>query len=212
MATMLEIEEYSDLFIGKSQGIYSSNGVYAGPMIEPCNEDDSLLFGYQIGLNSGGVVQSGRQIETEEWSVMDFGSLTMPSEDFHIIQNGNNQEVFTGATYPKAGDNMRLIDYLDDPKPDADFISNRVDGIAPFAVQFIDTSLNNPVAWKWNFGDGHASTSQNPIHVFSSPGKYTIQLRVYTYTQNDAILKHDYILAGILDFHADHTSGPVKLK
>lgn len=121
-------------------------------------------------------------------------------------------EIFQGATYPKAGDNMRLIDYLEDPKPEADFTSNRVDGIAPFAVQFIDTSTNNPIAWKWNFGDGHVSNAQNPVHSFLLPGKYSITLRVYTYTQSDLTIKFDYIRAGILDFQSNKTSGPVKLK
>lgn len=47
-------------------------------------------------------------------------------------------------------------------------------------VQFTDTSTNNPTAWSWNFGDGassnNTSTLQNPIHTYSTEGKYTVKL------------------------------------
>ncbi len=31
-------------------------------------------------------------------------------------------------------------------------------------------------SWKWDFGDGTSSTTQNPSHKYSSPGTYTIKL------------------------------------
>jgi PKD repeat protein len=43
-------------------------------------------------------------------------------------------------------------------------------------VNFTDNSLNNPTSWSWNFGDGNASSSQNPIHTYSSAGTYTVLL------------------------------------
>ncbi len=48
---------------------------------------------------------------------------------------------------------------------------------------FIDTSTGSPFAWAWNFGDpasGAANTSnvQNPVHVFSGAGTYTVNLTV----------------------------------
>lgn len=46
--------------------------------------------------------------------------------------------------------------------------------------QFIDFSIGNINSWFWNFGDGTTSTTQNPLHTFSSPGDYNVALTVTT--------------------------------
>ncbi len=49
-------------------------------------------------------------------------------------------------------------------------------------VAFFDQSNPGPsgpiTAWAWDFGDGGTSTSQNPSHVYASPGTYSVQLEV----------------------------------
>lgn len=49
-------------------------------------------------------------------------------------------------------------------------------------VNFLDsTTFNDPVvSYNWSFGDGGSSTLQNPVHTYSTPGLYTVQLRVRT--------------------------------
>jgi PKD repeat protein len=49
-------------------------------------------------------------------------------------------------------------------------------GTAPIAVPMYDSSSNNPTSWSWNFGDGQTSTQQNPVHMYTSPGSYTVSL------------------------------------
>ncbi|HSV64166.1 MAG TPA: PKD domain-containing protein, partial [Chthoniobacterales bacterium] len=53
-----------------------------------------------------------------------------------------------------------------------------VSGRAPLAVSFTDQSLGSPASWQWDFdGDGVIdSTEQNPSHVFSVPGVFTVRL------------------------------------
>lgn len=48
---------------------------------------------------------------------------------------------------------------------------------------FTDLSSGNPVAWTWDFGDGSASTLQNPRFVYPDSGDYTVKLTV-TYADN----------------------------
>jgi hypothetical protein len=43
-------------------------------------------------------------------------------------------------------------------------------------VFFFDESLGSPSAWSWDFGDGDSSSDQNPTHVFSSDGVFTVSL------------------------------------
>ncbi len=44
------------------------------------------------------------------------------------------------------------------------------------SVTFTDSSTGGATSWNWNFGDGNTSTSQNPTHIYTTPGSYTVTL------------------------------------
>ncbi|RXA15078.1 PKD domain-containing protein [Methanosarcina sp. MSH10X1] len=54
-------------------------------------------------------------------------------------------------------------------------------------VQFTDRS-ENAIEWKWDFGDGSGSTKQNPTHVYSAAGIYTVTLEVSNSNGTDSKL------------------------
>lgn len=61
----------------------------------------------------------------------------------------------------------------------ADFTFSPASGPAPLAVSFTDTTTNGTHnTWIWDFGDGSASTNQNPTHTFTSEGTYKVKLTV----------------------------------
>lgn len=65
--------------------------------------------------------------------------------------------------------------------PVAAFSTNVTSGTVPQVVQFTDTSLftpTTPAPWAWTFGDGTASSEQNPVHTYTSAGTYTVTLTV----------------------------------
>ena len=61
--------------------------------------------------------------------------------------------------------------------PIADFVFTPDNGYAPCTVQFTSTSTI-AIDFIWDFGDGSTSIAENPSHVFSQPGTYTITLKV----------------------------------
>lgn len=67
-------------------------------------------------------------------------------------------------------------DYMYVSPPDARFsvTQNCAD---PYSVTFEDQSLA-PDTWFWSFGDGTTSTTQNPVHTFTSRGVYSPTLTV----------------------------------
>ena len=81
------------------------------------------------------------------------------------------------------------------PAPDADFTSNVSLGNVSFAAQFTDLSTNDPDSWLWDFGDGTSSTEQNPVHVYTKEGNYTVSLNVSNSGGYDLETKVDYIVA-----------------
>jgi hypothetical protein len=59
------------------------------------------------------------------------------------------------------------------------------------SVYFTDESSDNPASWSWNFGDplsGHnTSTLQNPAHLFSGMGTFTVTLIAVAGVNSDTI-------------------------
>lgn len=107
---------------------------------------------------------------------------------------------------------VKAIDWLDNEElttssisisvtanaPTASLTATPTTGIAPLSVEFQDTSSPGswPVTtWSWNFGDGSAvSTLQNPTHVYTSRGVYSVSLTVSdAYNTSNTITISDMI-------------------
>ncbi len=84
-----------------------------------------------------------------------------------------------------------------DIPPTAKFNSNLSQGYSPLSVDFTDISTHGSVEideWYWDFGDGENSTVQNPTHIFSDLGYYTISLTVTDVNDStDTEIKTDFI-------------------
>jgi len=107
---------------------------------------------------------------------------------------------------------VKAIDWLDNEElttssisisvtanaPTASLTATPTTGIAPLSVEFQDTSSPGswPVTtWSWSFGDGSAvSTLQNPTHVYTSRGVYSVSLTVSdAYNTSNTITISDMI-------------------
>jgi len=68
---------------------------------------------------------------------------------------------------------------------------------APLSVRFIDLSSMNPTTWSWDFGDGESSIEQNPIHIYTSNGSYTVTLSAENGEETNTKVKIAYIQIGV---------------
>ena len=57
------------------------------------------------------------------------------------------------------------------------FTLNQTYGEAPLIVKFTDQSFGDPLSYYWQFGDGYISTEKDPVHLYQTPGVYTVTLR-----------------------------------
>ncbi len=62
--------------------------------------------------------------------------------------------------------------------PVANFSAGTSTGIAPLALNFMNTSTGTISTYTWRFGDGTTSSVQNPTHVYSTAGLYNVSLTV----------------------------------
>ena len=77
--------------------------------------------------------------------------------------------------------------------PVAEFAAYQISVSSGSSAQFYNRSINNPVSWLWDFGDGATSTSQNPSHTYSTSGTYTVSLTVTNSYVSYAETKTSYI-------------------
>jgi len=93
----------------------------------------------------------------------------------------------------------------------AAFAADTTSGFPPLVVQFTDQSVNGPTSWLWNFGDGGASTLQNPVHVYLAAGSFSVALTVANAESVDTETKTEYIVVGnpapVADFFGAPTTG-----
>jgi len=83
----------------------------------------------------------------------------------------------------------------------ADFSASPTSGDASLSVQFTDQSTGETMSWDWDFNnDGTVdSTEQNPVHIYSTPGTYTVWLKVSGWEGSDTETKADYITVNVLE-------------
>ncbi|HEY6914020.1 MAG TPA: PKD domain-containing protein [Paludibacter sp.] len=74
----------------------------------------------------------------------------------------------------------------------ADFYAETVSGSTPLTVQFYDLSTN-ATAWSWDFGDGATSIVQDPVHIYTTGGTFTVKLTASNSGSNDVLTSTNLI-------------------
>ena len=128
------------------------------------------------------------------WDFGDGGSSTMQNPMYTYSSVGT-YTVSLIATGPGGSDTETKIDYVvvGEPAPVADFSASPLSGDASLAVTFTDLTSGAVTGWSWDFGDGGASTLQNPSHTYTTAGIYTVTLVATGPGGSDTETKFDYV-------------------
>jgi len=90
----------------------------------------------------------------------------------------------------------------EDP-PVADFQADATNVFTGAVVTFTDLSTNSPTEWAWNFGDQTASTEENPTHIYTEAGVYTVSLTTTNEGGSNTATKTDYITVTVEQTEAE---------
>ncbi len=77
--------------------------------------------------------------------------------------------------------------------PVAEFTVHQTSICLDSSAQFYNRSINSPTSWLWDFGDGNTSSLENPSHVYTSTGIYTVSLKISNSYGSDTKTKTEYI-------------------
>jgi PKD repeat protein len=93
--------------------------------------------------------------------------------------------------------------------PVAQFTANTAMGYAPLTVQFMDSSLNIPASWSWDFGDTWYSFLQNPSHTYNAGGQYTVRLTAANGAGSSRFSSNISVYAPGFSVTPDHGAAPL---
>ncbi|HYF30311.1 MAG TPA: PKD domain-containing protein [Chitinophagaceae bacterium] len=147
-------------------------------------------------LSTGGVADSWF------WEFGD-GGTSIEQNPIHLYQDTGYFTVTLVVANNGCRDTLRIVDYIRIKPPIARFIDSS--GCTdPFTRKFIDRSIG-ALTWHWDFGDGNTSNQQNPVHTYSAPGAYMVQLTVRNDTCEHITQRQIHIIAEVPDFVASDT-------
>ena len=110
---------------------------------------------------------------------------------------------------------VSLCQFSQYPGAMAGFYGAPTSGQAPLTVVFTNTSVGGVSQYLWTFGDGATSSAENPSHIYTVPGVYTVTLTASDgATVSNTLTRTSYIsvyTAPTASFVGVPTSGTVPL-
>jgi len=101
-----------------------------------------------------------------------------------------------GETGPRGaeGESVPKPTIVRQVKPGSEFSGTPLSGSAPLAVDFTDLSAGESLEeYDWTFGDGRGSSETGPQNIYTTPGTYTVSLKVANEAGEDIEVKVNYI-------------------
>ncbi len=129
------------------------------------------------------------------WTFGDGGTSTAQSPS-HVYTAAGTYSVSLTATNSLGSNTLTRTNYITVAAPQppvANFSGSPTSGIVPLTVNFSDTSSGQPTSWVWTFGDGGTSTAQNPSHVYTTAGTYSVTLTATNTIGSNSVTKTNYI-------------------
>ncbi len=132
-------------------------------------------------------------ITTWAWDFGD-GSTSTEKNPSHTYENAGSYTVSLTVSGLGGSDTITKENYITVKNVIANFSADVTMGKAPLTVSFTDSSQGEIDAWLWKFGDGLASTAQNPTHVYTSGDSFTVSLFVRGPGGSHTMVKSNYII------------------
>jgi PKD repeat protein len=186
-----------------ASNIYGFSNVSHNVTIYPSAPVANFTIDHNIGsvpLTVQFTDTSGVGITGWYWNFDDGGTsiLQNPSHVYLALGTYHAQLTVTSSVGTNVSQSQAIY-VVNSAVPIADFSGAPTVGSAPLSVQFTDLSvaLSGVNAWNWSFGDGNYSNAQNPVHIYSSGGQYTVMLTATSGAFSNYTTKAGYINIGV---------------
>ena len=160
--------------------LFCTDGSTVGGLVFPTHSawTEAGITWSNAPASTGGQIAALGSVSANTWVEFDVTpAVGAPGlVNFLLTSTTSNSAIFSsreGAQPPEL-----VVELAGVPPTAADFSATPTTGAAPLSVAFTDISSGGPTSWSWDFGDGASSTVQNPVHVYTSPGSFSVALTV----------------------------------
>ena len=106
------------------------------------------------------------------------GGTSGEAQPVHIYQSPGSYTVSLTISGDWGSSTKTRTVTVYDP-PNADFEVSATTGVAGVTAFTFSKSLTDGISgWAWDFGDGGTSGEAQPVHIYQSPGSYTVSLTI----------------------------------
>jgi gliding motility-associated-like protein len=160
---------------GCSDKIVKTNSVVISKPVASFYSNDTLTCsGQPIQFND---LSSGPGL-TYAWDFGDGASSNMANPVHQYNKQGIYSVSLTITDMYGCTSTVQKLNYINVSNPKAAFLmSDSVSTCPPLVVTFTNTSVN-AIDHTWDFGDGTTSQLKDPTHFYSTPGIFTVVLRI----------------------------------
>lgn len=163
---------------GTLEGVSKASGTGTTPdpgAYSTTNDVDLVLTAWAIAINVAATI-------TPHVSYTALGKI---GGDVGAMNAGSKDQAAAGAVANRTATVSASVEWgaylaaikLSAVAPVTSFTRSPASGPVGTTVTGTDTSTNTPTSWDWDWGDGTAhSTTQNPTHVYTRPGTFTISM------------------------------------
>jgi len=142
------------------------------------------------------------------WEFNDNGATSILQNPNHTFSKNGTYKVCLKASNPAGSDTICKNFNIKNWKPTAKI---EVDSNLDPLVQFYDSSLNIPTYWRWDFGEGGASSNlKNPQYKYKNNGLHKVCLFVSNAGGSDSTCRYIFIdnVLPTADFSFDASNDP----
>ncbi|MBU2556123.1 MAG: PKD domain-containing protein, partial [Bacteroidetes bacterium] len=118
---------------------------------------------------------AGTAITDWYWN-FDDGTFGTGQDIAHVYTTPGSYEVALFITDTNLCENTLTHTVTINAIPEVTMTIDTTPTCAGSETYFTGTSPQNIASWHWDFGDGGMSTDQNPLHIYSNGGTYTVTL------------------------------------
>lgn len=139
-------------------------------------------------------VTASETVASYLWNFGDGGTSNSATPTYTYTTAGTYSVSLTITTISGCTSTVTMTDAVrTGTKPVASFTVNPSDVCAIDPVNFVNTSTPATDQWQWDFGDGGTSALENPSHIYSDTGYFSVTLIVWNNTCPDTIRYNDIV-------------------
>ena len=145
-------------------------------------------------FNPIGAVNAIDGIATYFWDFGDGFTSTSPTPSHTYASIGNYTLKLVITTTGGCTDSIVISNGVRVGTPTvADFSASPLSVCAKDSVSFTDLSAAPVDGWSWDFGDGGVSSLQNPKHLYSDTGYFSVTLIAYNNGCGQSVTRNQYV-------------------